>query len=179
MSSAAPADPAETVGLPPGAAQAVIDGLVARHLTLGVAESLTGGLITAALTDVPGASAAVRGALVVYATDLKTSLAGVDPTLLRAVGAVHPEVARQLADGARIRLSADWGFGITGVAGPTPQDGVPVGTVFSCLTTAHATVAYADRFTGNREAVRAAATRRAVTALADALAREHEPPGAR
>jgi nicotinamide-nucleotide amidase len=104
--------------------------LAARSETVGVAESLTGGLLAAALTTTPGASGTFRGGLVVYATDLKVSLAGVDPILLAARGAVDPAVAIGLAHGAQQRLDADWGIGVTGVAGPEPQDGQPVGTVF-------------------------------------------------
>ncbi len=101
-----------------------------RQQTVAVAESLTGGLVAAALTGTPGASATFRGGLVVYATDLKATLAGVPEQLLAEVGAVHPQVALALARGVRERLSATWGIGVTGVAGPDPQDGRPVGTVF-------------------------------------------------
>ena len=71
----------------------------------------------------------VRGGLIVYATELKHELAGVDQQLLDEHGAVHPEVAIQLAEGARTRCGSDWGIGLTGVAGPDPQDGVAPGTV--------------------------------------------------
>lgn len=104
--------------------------LVQRQQTVAVAESLTGGLVAAALTDTPGASATFRGGLTVYATDLKASLAGVPADLLARRGAVDPEVAVELARGVRQRLGASWGVGVTGVAGPDPQDGRPVGTVF-------------------------------------------------
>lgn len=101
-----------------------------RQHTLAVAESLTGGLLAATLTETPGASATFRGGLVVYATDLKARLAGVDEGLLRTRGAVDAGVAEELASGVRHRLGASWGVGVTGVAGPEPQDGMPVGTVF-------------------------------------------------
>ncbi|MGM1058052.1 CinA family protein [Saccharothrix sp. Mg75] len=110
-------------------AEDVVRALRERGETVATAESLTAGLVTAALTAVPGASAVVRGGLVVYATDLKHSLAGVAADLLAEHGAVHPEVARQLAAGARERCGATWGLGLTGVAGPDPQDGAPPGTV--------------------------------------------------
>ena len=97
---------------------------------MAVAESLTGGLVVGALTETPGASATVRGGLVVYATDLKATLAGVDADLLAERGAVDPDVAAALARGARERLDATIGLGVTGVAGPDPQDDQPVGTVF-------------------------------------------------
>jgi nicotinamide-nucleotide amidase len=101
--------------------------------TVAVAESLTGGLLSAALTEVPGSSVGFRGGLVVYATDLKASLAGVDEELLRERGAVDPDVAVALARGVRQRLGATYGIGVTGVAGPDPQDGKPVGLVYAAL----------------------------------------------
>ena len=104
--------------------------LLRRQETVAVAESLTGGLLAGALTGTPGASGTFRGGLVVYATDLKASLAGVSESLLGRVGAVDPQVALELARGARERLAASWGVGVTGVAGPDPQDGRAVGTVF-------------------------------------------------
>lgn len=154
------------LGLDPGALTALIGDLRATGQTVATAESLTGGLIAAALTTVPGASAVVRGGLVVYATDLKHTLAGVDPELLAAVGAVHPEVARQLAAGARLRCGATLGVGITGVAGPDPQDGRAVGTVFVCVDRADGRWEAADRFDGDRATIRAASVRRAVELLA-------------
>src|SRR6185369_8134485 len=111
-------------------AAGLLAALAARGETLAVAESLTGGLLAATIVDVPGASAAFRGGFVVYATDLKATLAGVDRDLLASRGPVDPDVAVALAVGARERCGADWGLATTGVAGPDPQDGVPVGTVF-------------------------------------------------
>ncbi|MFD9904940.1 CinA family protein [Streptomyces sp. NPDC059063] len=101
-----------------------------RGETLAVAESLTGGLVAAEVTAVPGASRAFRGAVTAYATELKRDVLGVDGALLAARGAVDAEVALQMAAGARRLLGADWGVATTGVAGPEPQDGQPVGTVF-------------------------------------------------
>ncbi|MFE0777229.1 nicotinamide-nucleotide amidohydrolase family protein [Streptomyces sp. NPDC058861] len=104
--------------------------LAERGQTLAVAESLTGGLVAAELTGVPGASASFRGSVTAYATALKHELLGVDAALLAERGAVDPEVASQMAAGVRVRLGADWGIATTGVAGPEPQDGQPVGTVY-------------------------------------------------
>ena len=101
-----------------------------QEQTVAVAESMTGGLLAAALTSTAGASATFRGGLVVYATDLKSRLAGVGEDLLAEHGPVAPQVALELARGVRGRLSASWGVGVTGVAGPQPQDGKAVGTVF-------------------------------------------------
>lgn len=117
----------------PGRAGTRAEQVVARLRrdgdTLAVAESLTGGLLAAAVVDVPGASAVLRGGVVAYATDLKHTLLGVDDDLLRRHGAVHPEVVAQMAAGVRARLGATWGLATTGVAGPDPQDGRPPGTV--------------------------------------------------
>jgi nicotinamide-nucleotide amidase len=108
----------------------VVHGLLAeRGATVAVAESLTGGLLGAELTAMPGSSATFAGGVVAYATPLKHTLLGVAGDLLAAHGAVHPEVAAQMARGVRERLGASYGLAVTGVAGPEPQDGRPVGTV--------------------------------------------------
>ncbi|WP_149180267.1 CinA family protein [Streptomyces sp. TRM49041] len=104
--------------------------LAERDETLAVAESLTGGLVAAELTSVPGASRSFRGSVTAYATALKRQLLGVDGDLLERRGAVDAEVALQMARGVRSRLGAEWGVATTGVAGPEAQDGQPVGTVF-------------------------------------------------
>lgn len=111
----------------------LVGRLAERGQTVAAAESLTGGLLTATLVTVPGVSRVLRGGLVVYATDLKHSLAGVDAGLLAERGPVDPDVALALARGARERCGADWGLSTTGVAGPGPQDGVPAGTVYVAL----------------------------------------------
>ncbi|MEO3975484.1 CinA family protein [Streptomyces sp. CAU 1734] len=103
--------------------------LTERGETVAAAESLTGGLVAAELTGVPGASASFRGSVTAYATDVKRDVLGVDGTLLAQRGAVDSAVAAQMAAGARTVLGADWGIATTGVAGPGPQDGNPVGTV--------------------------------------------------
>jgi competence/damage-inducible protein CinA-like protein len=103
--------------------------LAERAATVAVAESLTGGLLGAELTRMPGSSATFLGGVVSYATPLKASLLGVPGELLDACGAVHPRVALAMAAGARDRLGASYGLAVTGVAGPEPQDGRPVGTV--------------------------------------------------
>ncbi|MBV7699443.1 CinA family protein [Streptomyces sp. TRM70350] len=115
------------------AAAEVVRLLTVRGETVAVAESLTGGLVAAELTAVPGASKAFRGSVTAYATALKHELLGVDATLLAQRGAVDPQVAAQMAAGVRKALGADWGIATTGVAGPEPQDGQPVGTVFVAL----------------------------------------------
>jgi nicotinamide-nucleotide amidase len=147
----------------------VLARLAALGETLAVVESLTGGLLAATLVDVPGASAVFRGGLVVYATDLKATLAGVPADLLERRGPVDPDVAMALAWGGRQRCGADWCLSTTGVAGPDSQQGVPVGTVHL------ATAGPADgqvrslRLAGDRRQVRRAAVAAAVTLLLERL----------
>jgi nicotinamide-nucleotide amidase len=136
--------------------------------TVAVAESLTGGLLTAALTATPGASETVRGGLVVYATDLKAALAGVPADLLAERGPVDPDVVLALARGVRTRLHATYGLGVTGVAGPDPQDGKPVGTVFLAIAGPEDETVAERAFSGDRATIRAAA----VAATLDVLKRE-------
>ncbi|RKT86056.1 nicotinamide-nucleotide amidase [Saccharopolyspora antimicrobica] len=159
----------EPVGLPFSQVADLLDVLRKRGETVATAESLTAGLVAAALTDVPGASDVVRGGLVVYATDLKAELAGVDSELLAECGAVHPRVAEMLADGARTRCRADWGIGLTGVAGPDPQDGVAPGTVHLGFAGPGGAAVHSVRLPGDRHGVRAAAVRVALEHFADLL----------
>jgi nicotinamide-nucleotide amidase len=143
--------------------------LGSRGATVAVAESLTGGLLGAALTSVPGASAAFRGGVVSYATDLKASLLGVDPALLAAEGAVHPDVALQMAAGVRRACGAAYGLSTTGVAGPQPQDGQAVGTVHVAVAGPEGSRVAGAVFPGDRDAVRRAAVEAALALLADVL----------
>jgi nicotinamide-nucleotide amidase len=147
----------------------VIEHLRARGETVATAESVTAGLVCGELTSVPGASVAVRGGLVVYATDLKTSLAGVPADLLAEHGAVHPDVADALAAGARRTCGATWGIGVTGVAGPDPQDGVAPGRVYLAVAGPNGTSRYTLDLPGDRAAVRAEAVAAAIDALHRAL----------
>ncbi len=153
-----------------GEAAGVHAALLRRGETVAVAESLTGGLLTAALTEAAGASAVLRGGLVVYATDLKESLAGVPAALLDEYGPVHPDVAGALAAGARAACRADWGLGITGVAGPEPQGGQPVGTVWVGVSHLDDTEAFGIELSGTRAEIRASAVEAALDALAARIA---------
>jgi nicotinamide-nucleotide amidase len=151
-------------------AVALVTRLGERGETLAVAESLTGGLLAARVVEVPGASLVFRGGLVVYATDLKHSLADVPADLLAQRGPVDPDVAVWLARGARARCGADWGLATTGVAGPEPQDGVPVGTVFVGLARPDGSVhALGLALAGDRAAVRSATVTAAVRLLSEQL----------
>jgi nicotinamide-nucleotide amidase len=118
-----------------GAGEETLDRVVHRLLaersaTVATAESLTGGLIGAELTRMPGSSATYAGGMVAYATALKELLLGVPAELLEKGGAVHPDVAGAMASGVRDRLGATYGVAVTGVAGPESQEGHPVGTIF-------------------------------------------------
>jgi nicotinamide-nucleotide amidase len=136
---------------------------------VAAAESLTGGLLCATLVDVPGASQVLRGGLVVYATDLKASLADVPADLLERQGPIDPDVALALARGARSRCGADWGLATTGVAGPDPQDGVEVGTVYVAAADAADAQVRRLRLDGDREAIRAGAVAAALDLLRERL----------
>jgi len=159
----------------PDRTAALIARLAARGTTVAVAESLTGGLLSAELIRPAGASAVVLGGVTAYATGLKASVVGVDRALLDRTGPVDPEVARQLADRVRTALAvdgrpADVGLATTGVAGPDPDraTGQPPGTVWIG-------VAVGDRvdairldlahLAGDRGAVRAATVDAAIAAL--------------
>lgn len=141
--------------------------LAARAATVAVAESLTGGLIGAALSRLPGSSGTFRGSAVVYATDLKETLAGVPGPLLASMGAVSAQTAGALAAGARERLGATYGIGATGVAGPSEQEGQPVGTVHLAVSGPTGSAVRTLRVPGDRDRVRAVA----VTAALDLLRR--------
>lgn len=158
-----------------GPAASIIAELGRRGERIAVAESLTGGLLVSALIDVPGASAVVDGGVVAYRTDLKRSVLGVDGALLAEHGAVHPEVAVQMAAGVRRALAGSEGpvaIGIatTGVAGPDTQDGKPVGTVFIAVSRGEQEVVQEHHFLGHRDQIRAAAVDAALVMLGDLFA---------
>lgn len=144
----------ETIGL-----------LIERGQTISAAESLTGGLLAAALTAIPGASAAFRGGVVAYATDLKAAVLGVPDDLLEKHGAVHPKVAEAMAEGARIRMRTTVGVATTGVAGPDPAEGKPVGTVYIAVAGPDQTIFRELALTGDRAAIRVASVESALDLL--------------
>ena len=135
--------------------ETVVLGLLRkRGLTLGLAESLTGGLVASRLVSVPGTSDVLKGGVVAYMTDVKRSMLGVT-----AGSVVSSECAAQLAAGARRVFDADVGLGVTGVAGPEEQEGHPPGTVFFGLALGDETVeAVGTQLPGQREMVRQFAT---------------------
>jgi nicotinamide-nucleotide amidase len=162
-----------------GAAE-VLRLLTVRGETLAVAESLTGGLVAADIASVPGASKAFRGSVTAYATDVKRDVLGVEGTLLAERGAVDPQVAAQMAVGVRRLLGADWGIATTGVAGPEPQDGQPVGTVFVAVDGPYETdfgepggeKVVSLRLNGDRTEIRMESVRSVLALLLEELAGE-------
>lgn len=154
-------------------ARELIVELTRRAETVATAESITGGLVIAALTEVPGSSSAVRGGLIVYATDLKAALAGVSDDLLHRDGPVAASTAAAMAEGARTRCDATYGMATTGVAGPADQDGHPPGTLHVAVaspTGVRVSSYPADpQVAGSRRVVRLMAVTRALELLRDVL----------
>jgi len=151
-------------------------GAAAATRSIATAESCTGGMLAARLTDPPGASDYFRGAVVAYANDVKVSEAGVPEELIARHGAVSREVAEALADGARTRLDADVGVGVTGVAGPgggTPDK--PVGLVwFSVAAGGDGHLTRSVNLPGGRADIRDRATTVAMHLIARALRGERD-----
>lgn len=151
-----------------GVADVVIARLRRDGLRLAVAESLTGGLLGAELVAVPGASAVFRGGALTYATDSKARVLGVDTALLAAHGPVHPQVAVQMADGARSLFGADLALATTGVAGPGPAEGHPAGSVYvACTGQGREPRVRRYGLAGDRPAVRGAVVQLALALLLD------------
>lgn len=149
----------------PVTAQEVVGAFLGKRATVATAESLTAGLVAAALADVPGASGMLRGGVVSYASEVKAAILGVSEQLLAEAGSVDPRVAAQMAEGARRVCGADYGVSTTGVAGPDPHDGKPVGTVYVAVAGPDRTETEEFRFEGNRAEIRAAARDAALRVL--------------
>ncbi len=151
-------------------AREVVARAVASGTTLATGESLTAGLVAATLASVPGVSAVLRGGVVSYTDEVKTGLLGVDPGVLRELGAVSGPVAAAMAEGARTALGAALAVSTTGVAGPGPADGVPAGRVFVAVAGADGpTQVRRLDLVGGRDEVREASTAHALLALLDRL----------
>lgn len=153
-------------------ASVIHDALQQSGKTLAVAESCTGGLVSAALTAVPGSSKSFMGAVVAYDNSVKANVVGVSVPTLQRAGAVSEETASQLAEGVRSRLSADVGLATTGIAGPSggsPEK--PVGLVWLAVTDGERTQAHKLQLRGEREFIQARATVAALGLLWRALAR--------
>jgi nicotinamide-nucleotide amidase len=133
----------------------VAEALLTSGRTIATAESCTGGLLVARLTDRPGSSAYVLGGVTSYANEVKQEIVGVPAELIARVGAVSAEVAEAMATGVRARLGADVGVGITGVAGPDGGTAdKPVGLVHLCVADADRTLPMRIVLPGNRADVR-------------------------
>lgn len=135
--------------------QVVGEALTDRKYTLAVAESCTGGAVSARLTDIPGSSAYLTGSVVSYSNKVKAEFVGVPETILREKGAVSVETARAMAEGIRQRFGVDIGVGVTGIAGPGGgTEEKPVGLVYIAVAGPNGTVAEEERFTGQRSGIR-------------------------
>lgn len=159
--------PADSPGAPD--ARALVHRLTDLGLTIATAESLTGGLLAAAIVDIPGASVVFNGGVVAYATPVKRTVLGVDAALLAERGAVDPDVVQQMADGVRRACAvdgraADLGVATTGVAGPDWQDGRAPGTVYVGIASPRGIRSVALELDGGRAVVRAAAVVAAIEA---------------
>ncbi len=147
--------------------------LIARNQALATAESCTGGLVGHRLTNISGASAFYRGGVIAYDNDVKKQFLGVSVATLDAFGAVSEPVARDMAQGIRLALNTDYGIGITGIAGPTggsPEK--PVGLVYIGLADTSQCIVERCVFDGDRDAVKTAASDKALAWLADVLGGE-------
>ena len=144
--------------------------LARRHLTLATMESCSGGMLANVITNVPGSSRYFRGGIVAYATDIKEQM-GVDRAVIHKYGVYSAQTAAAMARAARESLNADIGIGITGVAGPDPQDGVPVGQVYIGLDGGESVPDLATSFLFNqgREAIKRRAVTQAILLLRRSL----------
>ncbi|MFC5801945.1 CinA family protein [Streptomyces formicae] len=175
-------NPRDTAGDPPwrkgldraeDLARQLNGALAAAGHTVAVAESLTAGRLGAVLAEAPGASRTFRGGVIAYATEVKAMVLGVDQRLLTEEGAVHGEVAGQMAEGVRRLMDASYGVATTGVAGPDTQDGRRIGTLFVAVCGPQGTVVEAPH-TGSGRGRKAIQERAVVTALE--LLRDHLRP---
>jgi nicotinamide-nucleotide amidase len=146
----------------------LLERLQGQNATLGVAESLTGGVLNAFLTDVPGASQTLLGGVVAYSAELKEKLLGVPREVIDSKGVVNEETAIAMAEGIRQITGATFGVSTTGEAGPQSQSGADVGTVFIGISDQNGSRAVERHFTGDRDAIR----RRASLAALDILRRQ-------
>ncbi len=131
----------------PSTGKQIIDILAERNQTIVTAESCTGGMVAAALTDIPGASAALYGGYITYANTAKSKMIHVQSRLIRDYGAVSNQVARAMADGARNTANVDFAVAVTGIAGPDGgSEKKPVGLVYVAVSSELATVVIEHRF---------------------------------
>jgi PncC family amidohydrolase len=154
------------------AATDLVARLVSAGLTVATAESLTGGMLGALITGVPGSSVAYRGGVVAYATEVKQQLLGVPADLVATHGVVSRECAEAMATGVRGLLGASYGVATTGVAGPGPQDGHGAGTVWVAVAGEEGVDARLLALPGSRDDVRRGTCAAVIELLEDVLPRE-------
>ena len=146
--------------------------LTERNFTIALAESCTGGAVTARLTDVPGSSAYLVGSVVSYSNRIKSDVVGVPLSTLQANGAVSEETARAMSEGIRKRFASDIGVGITGIAGPDGGSAEkPVGLVYLSVSGPNGTIAAEERFLGQRNVIRMRAANAALDMIRRYLAK--------
>lgn len=164
----------DTAAADPG--KRIIDLLAEKNQTIVTAESCTGGMVAAALTDIPGASAALYGGYVTYANAAKSRMIHVQARLIRDYGAVSNQVARAMADGARNTARADYAVSVTGIAGPDGgSEKKPVGLVYIAVSSELATVVIEHRFGDlGRNAIRKASVAAALELVLQVLTSNQE-----
>ncbi len=150
----------------------LLDRLADRGQSVATAESLTGGMLAARLTAVPGASRSFVGGVVAYASRTKESALGVPPEVVERHGVISEECATAMASGARERLVATWGLATTGVAGPDPQEGHPIGTVWIAVAGPVNVQTRLLHLRGTRHEIREATCREVLAVLGGILDRE-------
>ena len=144
--------------------------LLAKNLTLGIAESCTGGLLAAAITEIPGSSGYFNGSIVAYRNKVKKKVLKVTTPCLRKFGAVSAETAAAMARGARKATTARIGLSITGIAGPSGETtGKPIGLVYIGLEARKVRMVYQFNFSGNRQEIRQSACIKALELLREFL----------
>lgn len=149
--------------------EALLAELAAAGATVATAESLTGGRLAAALTEVPGSSAVYAGGVVSYATAVKVATLGVPEQVIQEYGVVSAECAGAMAAGVRRLIGTTYALATTGVAGPDEQEGKPVGTVYVAVAGPAGVTVTALSLTGSRSEIQAASVDAAVSALADMM----------
>ena len=162
----------------PSTGQQIIALLAERKQTLVTAESCTGGMIASALTDIPGASAAIYGGYITYANSAKSRMIQVQPRLIGDYGAVSNQVARAMADGARNTARVDFAVAATGIAGPDGgTEKKPVGLVYVAVSSELATVVIEHRFGDlGRDAIRKATVDAALDLVLQVLTSDPPSP---
>ena len=151
-------------------AQSLVSLCIEKNITFGTAESCTGGLISASVTDVPGASAVFFGGVVSYDNSIKKGVLGVKEETLSAHGAVSEETAREMSYGARRVLGVDFAVSVTGIAGPgggTAEK--PVGLVYISVASSDRHTVTKNLFSGSREDVRLQTVAKALTLLTEEI----------